>query len=190
VRRNDARLGGYWAIELFESGYAPYAWRRLLTVSAEDCAGLITTEVKALFDSWKVIHDSSKANPKNRGKARGRIFLAKAVVLLCQARKSRDADHLTNLVYDPKAMDDKVLAASIAEARKQRAAIPDYAFDCHTREGKRRGKTRADFFLDEHDALQPRMPGLFDDDLEALRKSVRTDDKFRKTWGLDPKGSK
>jgi replication-associated recombination protein RarA len=37
VRRGNAGLGGYWTIELFESGYHAYAWRRLLTISAEDC---------------------------------------------------------------------------------------------------------------------------------------------------------
>ena len=48
----------------------------------------------------------------------------------------RDADHLTNLVYD---------------------------FDCHTLKGKRKGKTKEDFFIEEFDALKPRQPGLFDE---------------------------
>ena len=39
IRRADARLAGYWTIELFESGYREYLWRRLLTISAEDCLG-------------------------------------------------------------------------------------------------------------------------------------------------------
>ena len=42
IRRGDARLAGYFAIEMFESNFAAYAWRRLLTISAEDCAGVIT----------------------------------------------------------------------------------------------------------------------------------------------------
>jgi replication-associated recombination protein RarA len=168
VRRGDARIAGYFAIEMFESGYAAYAWRRLLTISAEDCAGLVTAEIKALYDSWLVIH----AAPK--GKGRGRVFLAKAVVLLCLAAKSRDADHLTNLVYDPRAIADGVVERALAEARATMEPIPDYAFDCHTREGKRRGKTRDDFFVEEHDALSPRVPGLFDADLETLRANRTT----------------
>jgi len=165
IRRGDARLAGYFAIEMFESNYTAYAWRRLLTVSAEDCHGLITQEIKALYDSWVVI-DKQK-------KGKGRIFLAKAVVLLCQARKSRDADHLTNLVYDPKAVDEKVLEAALKVARANPEPIPDYAYDCHTSTGSKRGKTRKDFFLDEHDALSPRAPGLFDKDLDALRRGKR-----------------
>jgi hypothetical protein len=39
----------------------------------------------------------------------------------------------------------------------------DYAFDCHTRSGKRAGATKAQFFSAEHAALRPFQPGLFDD---------------------------
>ena len=39
IRRGDTRLAGYWALELWASGYGNYVWKRLLTVSAEDCWG-------------------------------------------------------------------------------------------------------------------------------------------------------
>jgi replication-associated recombination protein RarA len=162
IRRGDARLAGYFAIELFESGYTAYAWRRVLTISAEDCAELVTQEVLALREAWRVIDTAQKG--------RGRVFLGKAVVLLCQARKSRDADHLTNLVYDRQAIDDGALARALDEARAHPEPIPDYAYDVHTAVGRRRGQTKADFFLTEHDALSPRVPGLFDADLDALRR--------------------
>ena len=154
IRRGDARLAGYWAIELFESRYQRYLWRRLLTISAEDCWGLITREIEALMRSWELI-DRQKPGG-------GRIFAAKATILLAQARKCRDADHLTNLVYDRQAIADQDLERDLAQAREQTEAIPDYAFDCHTQEGRRQGKTKADFFRDEFQALTPREPGLFD----------------------------
>ena len=44
---------GYWPIDLFESNFAEYAWRRLLTISAEDC--WVTHEIEALYRAWKVI---------------------------------------------------------------------------------------------------------------------------------------
>jgi replication-associated recombination protein RarA len=160
IRRGDARLAGYWTIELFESGYREYVWRRLLTISAEDCWGVITHEVEALFRSWQFI------DQKKRGA--GRIFVAKAAILLAQAAKCRDADHLTNLVYDPDKVDAKVLEAELAEARAHPERIPDYAFDCHTAQGKRAGKTKQEFFVEEFHALQPRQVGLFDSDIEAV----------------------
>src|SRR5512146_2559488 len=109
IRRSDVRLAGYWAIELFESGYREYLWRRLLTISAEDCWGVITHEVEALYRSWQMIDRQQKG--------RGRIFAAKATILLAQARKCRDADHLTNLIYDPKAVPDEQLEADLEAAR-------------------------------------------------------------------------
>lgn len=158
IRRADARLAGYWAIELFESNYREYLWRRLLTISAEDCFGVITHEVEALYRSWQMIDKQKKGG--------GRIFAAKATILLAQARKCRDADHLTNLVYDPKAIPDKQLEADLEAAREGTEAIPDYAFDCHTSAGKKAGKTKEMFFRDEFEALEPREPGLFDGDIE------------------------
>jgi hypothetical protein len=40
--------------------------------------------------------------------------------------------------------------------------IPDYAYDCHTQAGRRRGATKAKFFIDEQEALCPKQLGLFD----------------------------
>jgi replication-associated recombination protein RarA len=154
IRRGDAKLAGYFAVELFESNYREYVWRRLLTISAEDCWGILTQEVWALFEAWREI-DKSK-------KGKGRIFVAKAVLLLCQAKKSRDADHLTNLVYDA-GLPEAEIDTAIEDVRRNAEPIPDYAIDCHTIKGKLAGMTKADFFRAEHEALKPHQPGLFDD---------------------------
>ena len=146
---------------MFLSGFQQYMWRRLVTVSAEDCWGILTAEIKALATSW---HDAHK-----KTKGSGRIFAAKAIILLCQAKKSRDADHLTNLVYDKKLISDDVLESELNEARKTVEEIPDYALDVHTTRGRLKGRSKTDFFLEEHDALSPKQIGLFDADLENLR---------------------
>jgi replication-associated recombination protein RarA len=73
VRRGDARLAGYWALELWASGFGQYVWRRLLTVSAEDCWGILTAEVKALHDSYTEINRNTPAKtPKGCGQRRER----------------------------------------------------------------------------------------------------------------------
>lgn len=46
---------------------------------------------------------------------------------------------------------------------KAPSPIPPYTFDVHTRKGKKKGRTKAEFFREEYEALQPRVPGLFDD---------------------------
>ncbi|MCX6873585.1 MAG: hypothetical protein NTW21_07230 [Verrucomicrobia bacterium] len=38
--------------ELWASGFGQEVWHRLLAVSAEDCWGILTQEVKALHDSY------------------------------------------------------------------------------------------------------------------------------------------
>ena len=98
IRRGDAKLAGYWALELWASGFGQYVWRRLLTVSAEDCWGILTAEVKALHDSYTEINETTPAKtPK------GRIFNSKAVILLCLAKNSRDTNPIQNSVNDQQA---------------------------------------------------------------------------------------
>jgi replication-associated recombination protein RarA len=142
---------------LWHSGFGNYVWKRLLTVSAEDCWGILTSEIKALHDSYVLVNKTVPAR-----EARGRIFISKAVILLCAAKKNRDADHLQNFTYDALAeIDADQLAADLLAAGREK--VPDYAFDCHTLKGKRKGKTKADFFREEQRALMPFQPGLFDD---------------------------
>lgn len=156
-RRGDATLAGYWAHELFASGYGNYVWKRLLTVSAEDCWGILTKEIAALHDGYKHVN---KGVPLRE--AKGRIFISKAVILICQAKKSRDADHLQNYVYDQGLdVSAQTLANSLRDSGEY-VPIPGYAYDCHTRAGRRRGATKKKFFIDEQEALSPKQPGLFD----------------------------
>jgi hypothetical protein len=86
------------------------------------------------------------------------------VIVLCASRKSRDADHLTNYVYDREMIDDKALVKAIDEAREnpENIELPEYTFDVHTRKGRKKGKTKADFFQDEFAALLLREAGEFD----------------------------
>ena len=60
------------------------------------------------------------------------------------------------------------LEADLARVRETAPPIPPEALDCHTPRGRKAGKTKADFFREEHAALSPRQPGLFDKDVEKL----------------------
>jgi replication-associated recombination protein RarA len=156
IRRGDARLAGYWGLELYDSGFRDYTWKRLLVISAEDCAGIITQEVEALFRSHKFA-----TRGRNEDKRPCRVFVAKAIILLSQAAKCRDADHLIWKVYEA-GIEPEILLADLEAARDSIEPIPDYAYDCHTAKGKRAGKTKDDFLKAEFEALKPRVPGLFD----------------------------
>jgi len=159
IRRNDVKYAGYWAQELVASNYHNYVWKRLLTISAEDCHGLITDEIHSLYQSFLLVN---KGQPK--GKIKGRIFISKAVIVLCSAPKSRDADALQCLVYDKKIdIDDAQLEQDlIVTDELPTYELPDYVFDVHTFKGKRSGKTKKQFFAEEYTALEPKQEGLFD----------------------------
>lgn len=158
IRRAEVVYAGYFAIELFESGYSKYLWKRLLTISAEDCYSAITHEVLALYESFKIINEKSD-------KEKGRIFISKAILLLCEVAKSRDSDHLQCLVYDKKMLIDDSYAKNLLDeiTDEERLSLPEYTFDCHTLKGKKMGKTKKDFFKEENKSLFPKQLGLFDD---------------------------
>lgn len=153
IRRADTGVAGFFALELWSSGYRDYVWKRLYTISAEDCYGIITGEIEALWQGHELVNKKS-SEPK------GRIFVSKAVILLCECRKSRDADHLQNLIYDRRDID---IERWIEDVRRFPISIPAYTYDVHTRVGKKKGRTKEDFFRDEYNALKPRVPGLFDE---------------------------
>ena len=156
IRRADAAVAGFFALELWHSNYRDYVWKRLFTISAEDCYGLITKEIEALWQGHELVNKTAK-EPK------GRIFVSKAVLLLCECRKCRDSDHLQNFVYDKRMVD---VEKWIEDVRKYPIPIPQYTFDVHTRKGKKMGRTKEEFFKEEYEALKPREKGLFDGILE------------------------
>jgi hypothetical protein len=61
------------------------------------------------------------------------------------AKKSRDADHLQNFVYDQQAGLDAATLTDELEQAGQYIPIPDYAYDCHTPQGGRL------YIITEHD---------------------------------------
>jgi len=106
LRRRDADLAYYAANELIPK-YRNYLWKRLLTVSAEDCFDMITGRIVELHTQ-----DVRKQDDKN---------IAIAVSTLLNARKNRDADYFAcNLLnsrdtldiskYCPDPVDDKTCA--------------------------------------------------------------------------------
>ena len=90
IRRCDIPHAAYAATELYPS-YRTMLWNRLLTVSAEDCYGIMTKEIVALSQA------DERVNAKKSAEKCNMVFLAKAILLLCMARKSRDADYMDSL---------------------------------------------------------------------------------------------
>lgn len=161
IRRADLDHAGYAANEMFE-GYHSYLWKTLLTISAEDCYGVITKEIVALYQADEI---------KNKGKKGGDrdcIFVAKALVLLCMARKNRDGCYVAcNFMLSDRELDIGEIPGPdelehYAKEYGRFMKIPEYTYDNHTIEGRKAGKTDLDMTIDEEAALTPHQYSLFD----------------------------
>lgn len=81
LRRRDAELAYFAANELIPH-YRNYLWKRLLTVSAEDCYDMVTGKIMELHSA-----DVTQTDQINRK------FITEAVSILLNARKNRDGDY-------------------------------------------------------------------------------------------------
>lgn len=161
IRRCDLEKASYAAYELY-GNFQAYMWRRLLIVSAEDCYGIITKEIIAL----KLADDT--VNKGRKGYEKDAIFVAKAVYLLCMARKSRDACFVAcEFMIPDKCLDEDAIPhidmTKLENMQMLEEEIPDWVFDVHTLKGKRRGMTDVQMTVDEQDALTPYQGSLFGD---------------------------
>ncbi len=130
IRRGLEEEAMYWAVELFNSNYVEYVWKRLRIMASED-VGLaqpgIVAEVQALYQHHKL--QASKKEDKNQPE---RLFLTHAVLLLCRAPKSR--------------LVDWVLIAQWRLHDHVHLEIPDFAHDKHNEKGRRLGRGWKHFF--------------------------------------------
>jgi len=158
IRRGHAGYAGYAANELY-GRYRNYFWKRMLTISAEDCWGVVTKEIIALKQADDLVNENYKGYDTNP------LFVAKAVVLLLKARKNRDADYFAcNLLNSNETIPDEKILNWMNETGEKRISLPEYTFDCHTSRGKAMGKTKADMIKDEQAALNPKQEGDFDNE--------------------------
>ncbi len=163
IRRSDVRHAVYAAYEL-SLNFRNYMWKRIYTCSAEDCYGIITKEIVALKQADDFVNAGAKKGSTND------LFIAKAIILLCLARKNRDADYVAcNFMWGDKLLTDEEFDKFVDKDLVNKYCtegidyIPDYVFDCHTWKGKANGKTKLDMIQTEQKALKPYQPSLFDE---------------------------
>ena len=154
IRRADVYHAAYAAAEMHPK-FRTYLWKRLLTVSAEDCYGIITKEIIALQQADEFV---------NGKKGDNWLFIAKAVTLLCMARKNRYADYVTcNFMCPDRNLSPEEIKEFDFNELHATCQLPDWVYDVHTRTGKMMGKTKIDMIRDEQAALTPHQTSLFDD---------------------------
>lgn len=82
LRRSDTHMAIYAATEMLPK-YRNYLWKRLLTVSAEDCHDMMTSTIMKL-------HDDDRCGSKGWNNK----VIEQALSILLNARKNRDADYM------------------------------------------------------------------------------------------------
>lgn len=137
VRRNDERTALYFMVELFNSGYAEYVWKRLKIFVSEDI-GLaeptMAAHIHALYSFYQ--EHLKKKDPKKEE----RIFLTHAVLSVCRAKKSRLCVWNCYTIWRSH-MDTDM-------------PVPDCALDMHNLRGKQKGRGMEHFWYgDDEDTL-------------------------------------
>lgn len=130
VRRGLEEDAMYWAVELFNSGYDEYLWKRIKIISSEDI-GLaepnIAANISGLYSSY--LEQKKKKDESNQPE---RLFLTHAVLMLCRSKKSRVVDHALIHFWRTHPYNHK--------------QIPDCALDKHNERGRKLGRGWKHFF--------------------------------------------
>lgn len=130
VRRGLEEEAMYWAVELFNSNFDEYLWKRIRIISSED-VGLaepnISANIQALYSMY--IEQKKKKDDKHQPE---RLFLTHAVIMLCRAKKSRIIDHALLHFWN--------------RHPHNHLPIPDFAYDKHNEKGRKMKRGWKHFF--------------------------------------------
>lgn len=155
IRRGEEQDALFWAVELYESGYAEWCWKRLRIISSED-VGLaepnISTEIWSLYQMFK----ESAKNKEDKAEPQ-RLFLTHAVIRLCRSRKSR--------------LIDWALIWAWLRHPFLKTNIPDVALDKHTTRGRMMKRGWKHFF-DEGSFLANHSPQHFEEHYREWAKDA------------------
>lgn len=124
IRRGHVDDAMYFATDMYLSGYAEYAWKRLRIITSED-VGLADLDMRARIQALYALWVDMKKK-KDEYQEPERLFLVHAVILLARAPKNRTVDD--------------ALVFHWGQHANIKRDIPDYAIDRHTARGKQLGR--------------------------------------------------
>lgn len=114
----------YWAIELWNSNYKEYVWKRMLIIASED-VGL--AEPQMATHIWSLYQIYTQLAKKKDKHCPEKLQFVQAVVMLARCKKSRYID--------------MILADKFMTHSKTHLEIPEWAYDMHTRKGRKMGRS-------------------------------------------------
>ena len=153
IRRGEEQEALYAANQFYLTGFPGAVFNICITAASEDIGlaerGLVA-ELMGLQNAFKLeVGRKSEHQPQ-------RLQLVHAVLLCVRAQKSRLIDHALIVVF---------------EGDKRNP--PPWVFDIHTSQGKRAGKTVANFFDEENASMMPKSSVL--DPYQEEAKKIRSE---------------
>jgi len=119
IRRGLEEESLYWAIEMAESGYGQYLWRRLSIIVSEDI-GLVEKLAPVIINS---LSENCKRCTKT-WKEPVMLPIAQAILYLCRCYKNREVDDFLEYIR-------------LKIKNGFRLEVPDWALDVHTESGRK-----------------------------------------------------
>jgi replication-associated recombination protein RarA len=117
-----------------------YLWERLKVISVEDI-GFGEPNAPVVIQN---LYEMTAACDRTLGERK--LFAIHATHYLCLCKKDRSSDEILTWIHHS------------YKLGKAHPAIPDYAVDMHTAEGKKNGRGRRHFF-EEASKIMPELPG-------------------------------
>lgn len=125
IRRGHEEQALHWALEMADSGYSKYMFKRLKIIAAEDI-GLINPRA---FMLTKLAEDAYEQEKKATKGEADKHYIALAVLFLARSPKNREInDYLGTILYQ--------------RTNGELPEVPDYALDGHTARGKQMGRDK------------------------------------------------
>lgn len=130
IRRGEEETAMQMAVELFNSNFGGYVWKRIKIITSEDI-GLAEINMPSIIESLfnNYLEQTKKKDEKHQPE---RLFLTHAVLLLCRAKKSRLVDWTLLYYWNS----------------KEPLKIPEYTYDMHTKKGRQAGKDKKHFYTE------------------------------------------
>lgn len=143
------------AIDMLDDVTAGYAANEISVYYPQRCWTIIKEKAQSLKIPSLIKEVSALCDVDNITKQTSTLFYSKAILLMLKCTKyDGDSIFQHEFRFNPNInlMDYNI-----------RHQIPEYVYDCHTVQGKMRGKTKRDFVVTEQAALCPLVKGEYDD---------------------------
>lgn len=114
----------YWAIELWNSNYKEYVWKRMLIIASEDVGLAEPTMPQQIWSLYQMYTFLAKKKDKHSPE---KLHFVQAVVALARCKKSRYVD--------------MILCQKFMSHADTHLDIPEWAYDMHTRKGRSMGRS-------------------------------------------------